>query len=91
MAPHTQLEVISEEWNRPYSREQAAFPAVSELYIKILITCSATTRLAIFFYCNYLQPFVKGETKIWPTVGRIDDMYGDKHLVCTCPPVLDDF
>ncbi|XP_026328372.1 glycine dehydrogenase (decarboxylating), mitochondrial [Hyposmocoma kahamanoa] len=63
MAPHTQLEVISEEWNRPYSREQAAFPA----------------------------PFVKGETKIWPTVGRIDDMYGDKHLVCTCPPVLDDF
>ncbi|RVE47093.1 hypothetical protein evm_008277 [Chilo suppressalis] len=63
MAPHTQAEVISEDWNRPYSREQAAFPA----------------------------PFVKGETKIWPTVGRIDDMYGDKHLVCTCPPVLDDF
>ncbi|KAL4706546.1 hypothetical protein ACJJTC_015744 [Scirpophaga incertulas] len=63
MAPHTQEEVISEDWNRPYSREQAAFPA----------------------------PFVKGETKIWPTVGRIDDMYGDKHLVCTCPPVLDDF
>ncbi|PZC75105.1 hypothetical protein B5X24_HaOG206725 [Helicoverpa armigera] len=63
MAPHTQEEVISEDWNRPYSRQQAAFPA----------------------------PFVKGETKIWPTVGRIDDMYGDKHLVCTCPPVLDDF
>lgn len=39
----------------------------------------------------FLQPFVKGETKIWPTVGRIDDQYGDKHLVCTCPPVLDDF
>ncbi|KAG6446472.1 hypothetical protein O3G_MSEX004459 [Manduca sexta] len=63
MAPHTQEEVISEDWNRPYSREQAAFPA----------------------------SFVKGETKIWPTVGRIDDMYGDKHLVCTCPPVIDDF
>lgn len=29
MAPHTQQEVISEDWNRPYSREQAAFPAVS--------------------------------------------------------------
>ncbi|XP_038210527.1 glycine dehydrogenase (decarboxylating), mitochondrial [Zerene cesonia] len=63
MAPHTQEDVITEDWNRPYSREQAAFPA----------------------------PFVKGETKIWPTVGRIDDMYGDKHLVCTCPPVIDDF
>lgn len=29
MAPHTQTEVISEDWNRPYTREQAAFPAVS--------------------------------------------------------------
>ncbi|CAK1553692.1 unnamed protein product [Leptosia nina] len=63
MAPHTQADVITEDWNRPYTREQAAFPA----------------------------PFVKGETKIWPTVARIDDMYGDKHLVCTCPPVIDDF
>lgn len=29
MAPHPQEEVISEDWNRPYTREQAAFPAVS--------------------------------------------------------------
>lgn len=29
MAPHTQFQVISENWNRPYSRELAAFPAVS--------------------------------------------------------------
>ncbi|KAL0277890.1 UNVERIFIED_CONTAM: hypothetical protein PYX00_005011 [Menopon gallinae] len=29
MAPHTQEQVISSDWNRPYSREQAAFPAVS--------------------------------------------------------------
>ena len=21
----------------------------------------------------------------WPAVGRIDDAYGDRHLVCTCP------
>lgn len=32
MAPHTQGQVISNEWNRPYSREQAAFPAVSKRY-----------------------------------------------------------
>jgi len=32
-------------------------------------------------------PFVKPETKIWPTVSRIDDIYGDKNLVCTCPPL----
>lgn len=38
MAPHTQEEVISEEWNRPYTREQAAFPAVSLLgYIIVFL------------------------------------------------------
>lgn len=29
MAPHTQKQVINDEWNRPYTRQQAAFPAVS--------------------------------------------------------------
>ncbi|KYM81421.1 Glycine dehydrogenase [decarboxylating], mitochondrial [Atta colombica] len=60
MAPHTQKQVIITEWNRPYSRELAAFPAT----------------------------FVKGTNKIWPSVGRIDDIYGDKNLFCTCPPIL---
>ncbi|XP_054276101.1 glycine dehydrogenase (decarboxylating), mitochondrial-like [Macrosteles quadrilineatus] len=63
MAPHTQSQVSASEWDRAYSREQAAFPA----------------------------PFVREDTKIWPTVGRIDDIYGDKHLVCTCPPILEYF
>jgi glycine dehydrogenase len=27
------------------------------------------------------------EHKVWPTVGRIDGAYGDRNLVCTCPPV----
>lgn len=63
MSPHTQKQIISDEWNRPYSREKAAFPAI----------------------------FVKPETKMWPTVARIDDMYGDKHLVCTCPPMLPEY
>jgi glycine dehydrogenase len=25
--------------------------------------------------------------KFWPAVGRIDDVYGDRHLICTWPPV----
>lgn len=29
------------------------------------------------------------EHKFWPTVGRIDNAYGDRHLVCTCPPLSD--
>lgn len=28
MAPHTQAEVLSSHWDRPYSREVAVFPAV---------------------------------------------------------------
>jgi glycine dehydrogenase len=28
-------------------------------------------------------------TKYWPPVGRIDGAYGDRHLVCSCPPVSD--
>ena len=25
--------------------------------------------------------------KYWPPVGRVDNAYGDRHLICTCPPV----
>ena len=27
--------------------------------------------------------------KYWPPVGRVDNVYGDRHLVCTCPPLED--
>jgi glycine dehydrogenase len=27
--------------------------------------------------------------KYWPTVGRIDSAYGDRNLICSCPPVSD--
>jgi glycine dehydrogenase len=27
------------------------------------------------------------EHKSWPTVGRVDGAYGDRNLICTCPPV----
>ena len=59
-APHTLVQVIGDTWDRPYSRERAAFP----------------------------MPGLR-EHKTWPTVGRIDGAYGDRHLVCTCPPVAE--
>uniref|UniRef100_A0A8I6AWV3 Glycine cleavage system P protein n=1 Tax=Rattus norvegicus TaxID=10116 RepID=A0A8I6AWV3_RAT len=59
MSPHSLTCVTSSRWDRPYSREVAAFPL----------------------------PFVKPENKFWPTIARIDDIYGDQHLVCTCPPM----
>lgn len=60
-APHTMDMVASENWDRPYSREVAAFPA----------------------------PWLKNAstTKMWPTCGRVDNVYGDRNLVCTCPPL----
>jgi glycine dehydrogenase len=57
-APHTAAVLLSDSWNRPYSREQAAFPA----------------------------PWTR-EHKFWPVVSRIDNAYGDRHLVCSCLPM----
>ncbi len=27
------------------------------------------------------------DDKYWPPIGRIDNVYGDRNLQCTCPPV----
>lgn len=27
--------------------------------------------------------------KYWPTVGRVNDAYGDRNIFCTCPPIED--
>ena len=34
----------------------------------------------------YPAPWLR-DFKFWPPVGRIDNPYGDRHLVCTCPPL----
>jgi glycine dehydrogenase len=34
----------------------------------------------------YPLPFLR-TAKFWPSVGRIDNPYGDRHLMCSCPPV----
>jgi glycine dehydrogenase len=31
-------------------------------------------------------PFVRAH-KFWPSVGRIDNPYGDRNLICSCPPI----
>jgi glycine dehydrogenase len=33
-------------------------------------------------------PFVRAN-KHWPAVGRIDNPYGDRNLMCSCPPVAE--
>ena len=27
--------------------------------------------------------------KFWPSVGRVNDTYGDRTLICSCPPIED--
>ena len=56
-APHTCAVVTSNDWERPYSREEAAFP----------------------------KPWIR-ERKFWPPVGRVDNVWGDRNLFCSCPP-----
>jgi len=34
----------------------------------------------------YPLPWVRAN-KFWPSVGRIDNPYGDRNLMCTCPPM----
>ncbi|MFP4008872.1 MAG: glycine dehydrogenase (aminomethyl-transferring), partial [Spirulinaceae cyanobacterium] len=54
-APHTAESLICGEWNHPYSRSEAAYPA----------------------------PWLK-DSKFWVPVGRIDNAFGDRNLVCSC-------
>ncbi|WP_117233911.1 aminomethyl-transferring glycine dehydrogenase [Vibrio maerlii] len=57
-APHTQVDLSADEWNRPYSRELGCFP-------------SKATKI----------------WKYWPTVNRVDNVYGDRNLICSCPSI----
>jgi len=57
-APHTADVVTASSWDRPYTREEAAYPA----------------------------PWLR-VWKYWPSVGRVDNPYGDRNLVCTCEGV----
>ncbi|MDO8319350.1 aminomethyl-transferring glycine dehydrogenase [Rhodoferax sp.] len=59
-APHTAATLLGETWDRPYSRELAAFPV----------------------------PTLK-QSKYWVPVGRIDNVYGDRNLFCSCVPMAD--
>lgn len=34
----------------------------------------------------YPLPWVR-DNKFWPSVARVDNVYGDKNLICACPPI----
>ena len=57
-APHTAADLVRDEWARPYTRAQGAFPL----------------------------PWVQAR-KYWPPVRRIDNVWGDRNVICECLPV----
>jgi glycine dehydrogenase len=59
-SPHTIAALSADQWNHPYTREEAGFPTAA--------------------------PWLR-DHKFWPFVGRIDNPYGDRNLMCTCPPM----
>jgi glycine dehydrogenase len=50
------------------------------------VTASAWTHPYSREEAAYPLPFVRA-SKFWPSVGRIDNPYGDRNLFCSCPPV----
>ncbi|MBC7885017.1 MAG: aminomethyl-transferring glycine dehydrogenase [Saprospiraceae bacterium] len=36
---------------------------------------------------SFPLPYLKHGNKFWPTVARVDSAYGDRNLMCTCPPI----
>lgn len=57
-APHTIHDMVDNQWDRPYSKAQAAFPMGGNM-----------------------------GSKYWPAVNRIDNVYGDRNLFCSCPAI----
>ncbi|GAB2922421.1 hypothetical protein [Rheinheimera gaetbuli] len=49
-----------------------------------ILTRSLTLIVPERRYAAFPAPFV-AENKFWPTVTRIDDVYGDRNLICSCP------
>ncbi len=31
-------------------------------------------------------PFIRNN-KFWPTIGRVNNVFGDRNVICTCPPI----
>lgn len=58
MAPHTQEQVINSKWDRPYSRELAAFPIVSFFFFKELFWSTGMKFYVVFEVDQYFDyPF----------------------------------
>ena len=73
-APHPAARLVADEWNHPYSRELGCYPGM-----RLGIQRDQERGLDV-------NTVTRIQAKYWPPVGRVDNTYGDRHLVCSCPP-----
>ncbi|MBC7463093.1 MAG: aminomethyl-transferring glycine dehydrogenase [Actinobacteria bacterium] len=64
--------------NAPHTAEQMASTQWDHPY---------TREVAAFPQGKGLDVLIGRKGKYWPTVGRIDSAYGDRNLICACPPI----
>ncbi|MDO5644172.1 MAG: aminomethyl-transferring glycine dehydrogenase [Dermabacter sp.] len=74
-APHTAFSISRDEWDHPYSRDEAVYPGVNAAHAAGMDPDFHMTRE------------MRYHAKYWPPVRRIDQAYGDRHLVCSCQPL----
>ena len=78
--------VEAREWPRDDN------PLVNAPHTQVAVTSDSwdhpySRRVAVFPAGFHTGPlYAEGFDKYWPPVGRIDGGYGDRNLVCTCPP-----
>ncbi|GAA1690315.1 aminomethyl-transferring glycine dehydrogenase [Microcella alkalica] len=75
-APHTAESVIAGEWEHPYSRELAVYPASLVADDEHGSGADGSGGFG-----------ATRADKYWPPVRRVDQAYGDRNLVCACPPI----
>mgnify|MGYP001942234668 CR=1 FL=1 len=71
--------VASGEWDREDN------PLVNAPHTAEMVTAEAWEHGYSRAEAAYPLPSLR-QDKYWPPVGRIDQAYGDRNLVCSCPP-----
>lgn len=85
-APHTQEVLLADKWDRPYSRQQAAYPVPSLRKRKFWPTVSRVGEFDRFVDLQFVVFLGSDPVSLHLPP---DDAFGDRHLICTCPPLTD--
>lgn len=84
MAPHPQQDLMRDDWDRPYSREQAAYPLSwlrEKKFWPSVARVDDGASFLVFFSTFLLFP------SLLDLLANILTAYGDTNLFCTCSPV----